>query len=89
MVFGAFLIGIILRSTRFVHQALAEITPLRDIFATLFFVSIGMLLDPGLFVSNWQEILAIVLVIILLKISVIFIIVRSFGYTNRVALFSE
>jgi CPA2 family monovalent cation:H+ antiporter-2 len=45
VVFGAFLVGLILRETRFVHQALAEITPLRDVFATLFFVSLGMLLD--------------------------------------------
>ncbi len=48
IVFGAFLVGMVLRETRFVHQALAEITPLRDIFATLFFVSLGMLLD-----QNW------------------------------------
>jgi len=39
VVFGAFLIGLVLRQTRFSHQALAEITPLRDIFAALFFVS--------------------------------------------------
>jgi CPA2 family monovalent cation:H+ antiporter-2 len=45
-VFGAFLVGIVLRETKFVHQALAEVTPLRDIFAALFFVSLGMLLDP-------------------------------------------
>ena len=88
MVFGAFLIGIILRTTRFVHQALAEITPLRDIFATLFFVSIGMLLDPSVFISNWGTILALVAVIIVLKTGIIFAIIRTFGYTNRIALFS-
>ena len=88
MVFGAFLVGIILRTTRFAHQALAEITPLRDIFATLFFVSIGMLLDPGVFINNWSIILTIVLVIMALKIGVVYAIVRSFGYTNRIALFS-
>jgi CPA2 family monovalent cation:H+ antiporter-2 len=88
MVFGAFLIGIILRTTRFAHQALAEVTPLRDIFATLFFVSIGMLLDPELFISNWSTILAIVLVILLLKIAAVFAVVRFFGYGNRIALFS-
>jgi monovalent cation:H+ antiporter-2, CPA2 family len=88
MVFGAFLIGIILRSTRFAHQALAEVTPLRDIFATLFFVSIGLLLDPEVFISNWGTILIILLVILILKIAVIFAIVRFFGYSNRIALFS-
>lgn len=88
MVFGAFLIGLILRSTRFVHQALAEITPLRDIFATLFFVSIGMLLDPRLFIDNWQTILAILGIIIVIKILSIFALVRAFGYNNRIALFT-
>jgi len=88
MVFGAFLIGIILRSTRFAHQALAEITPLRDIFATLFFVSIGMLLDPTLCLDNWSFILSIVLVILCIKISAIFAILRLFGYNNRIALFT-
>jgi len=89
MVFGAFLIGLILRSTRFVHQALAEITPLRDIFATLFFVSIGMMLDPGLLLINWQEILYVVIAIIIIKIAVVFSIVKAFGYTNRVAIYSS
>jgi len=88
MVFGAFLIGLILRSTRFAHQALAEITPLRDIFATLFFVSVGMLLNPYTFISNWQIIISIVLVIIFVKITTVFLIVKGFGYNNRIALFT-
>jgi len=52
MVFGAFLIGLVLRGTRFGYQAVAEITPLRDIFATLFFVSLGMLLDPRFIIDQ-------------------------------------
>ena len=86
MVFGAFLVGLVLRETRFVHQALAEITPLRDIFATLFFVSLGMLLDPEFLISNWESFLVVVAVIILIKLSVIFSIVRIFGYGTRIAL---
>jgi CPA2 family monovalent cation:H+ antiporter-2 len=88
MVFGAFLIGIVLRSTRFVHQALAEITPLRDIFATLFFVSIGMLLNPAFLAANWQPVLALVALIIVVKTIVVFSIIRLFGYNNRVAILS-
>lgn len=86
MVFGAFLIGMVLRSTRFVHQALADITPLRDIFATLFFVSIGMILNPLFIMEHWQEILIMVAVISAIKFIIIFGILRLFKYSNRIAL---
>ncbi|MFC1948048.1 cation:proton antiporter, partial [Chloroflexota bacterium] len=85
IVFGSFLIGLVLRETRFVHQALAEITPLRDIFATLFFVSLGMLLDPHFLISNWQSVMLLVVTIIVLKLLVVFGIVRFFGYSSRIA----
>jgi CPA2 family monovalent cation:H+ antiporter-2 len=85
MVFGAFLIGMVIRESRFAHQALAEITPLRDIFATLFFVSLGMLLPPDFVLSNWQPILLMVSVIIGVKLLVTFGVVRLFGYSNRIA----
>jgi CPA2 family monovalent cation:H+ antiporter-2 len=85
MVFGAFLVGLVLRETRFVHQALAEITPLRDVFATLFFVSLGMLLDPAFVISHWAVILVTVAIIVFLKMLIVFSIVRLFGFGNRVA----
>ena len=86
VVFGAFLVGLILRETRFVYQALAEITPLRDVFATLFFVSLGMLLDPIFLINNWMLVLSVVAVIILLKSTIVFSIVKIFGYSNKIAL---
>ncbi|MFC2005635.1 cation:proton antiporter [Chloroflexota bacterium] len=86
IVFGAFLVGMVLRETRFVHQALAEITPLRDIFATLFFVSLGMLLDPYFLINNWQSVALLVVVIIVLKLLVVFGIVRLFGFSSRIAI---
>jgi CPA2 family monovalent cation:H+ antiporter-2 len=86
IVFGAFLVGMVLRETRFVHQALAEITPLRDIFATLFFVSLGMLLNPLFLINNWQSIALLVVVIVVLKLLVVFGIVRLFGYSSRIAI---
>jgi len=89
MVFGAFLIGMVLRSTKFVHQALAEITPLRDIFATLFFVSIGMLLDPIFILDNWPDVLILLMVIIVIKVIVIYAILRVFKYNNRVAVLAS
>ncbi|MFC2007969.1 cation:proton antiporter [Chloroflexota bacterium] len=88
IVFGAFLVGLVLRETRFAHQALAEITPLRDIFATLFFVSLGMLFDPVFLINNWQSVVLVVLVIIVVKMLVILGIVKLFGYSFRVAILS-
>ena len=86
VVFGAFVIGLVLRESRFGHRALAEITPLRDIFATLFFVSLGMLLDPRFVLDTWWLILATVATIILIKFLVVFGIVRLSGYSGRIAL---
>jgi len=86
IVFGSFLVGLVLRETRFVHQALAEITPLRDIFATLFFISLGMLLDPFFLINNWQSVALLVVAIIVLKLLIVFSMVRLFGYSSRIAI---
>jgi len=85
VVFGAFVIGLVLRESRFGHRALAEITPLRDIFAALFFVSLGMLLDPRFVLETWRLIAATVAIIILIKFLVVFGIVQLFGYGGRIA----
>ena len=84
-VFGAFLIGVVLRETRFAHQALAEITPLRDIFAALFFVSLGMLLDVSFILDSWTTILMVVALIILIKVAVAAGVTKGFGFNNRIA----
>ncbi|MFC2056096.1 cation:proton antiporter [Chloroflexota bacterium] len=83
-VFGAFLIGLVLRETRFGHQALAEITPLRDIFAALFFVSLGMLLDPLYIVEYWQLVTVTVALIIFIKFVTVSGMVRLFGYSGGI-----
>ena len=85
-IFGSFIVGLVLRETKFAHQALAEITPLRDIFASLFFVSLGMLLSPMFVAENWDSILVLVVAVILIKVSIVFFIVRSFKYPARLAL---
>jgi len=85
MVFGAFLIGLVLRGPQFGYQATAEITPLRDIFATLFFITMGMLLDPKFLLENWSLVLVTVLIVLTVKILVVFCIVRLFGHSNRIA----
>ncbi len=84
-VFGSFLVGLILRRTRFIHQALAEITPLRDIFATLFFVSLGMLLQPQFVFQHWPLLLTIVIVIITIKTLIVIGVLKAFSYSGRIA----
>jgi CPA2 family monovalent cation:H+ antiporter-2 len=86
VVFGAFLIGVVLRESKFAHQALAEIIPLRDIFATLFFVSLGMLLDPRFLLGHWQMVLLVVAAIVVIKVLAVFGVIRLFGYNTRIAI---
>jgi CPA2 family monovalent cation:H+ antiporter-2 len=78
----------VLRETRFAHQALAEITPLRDIFAAFFFVSLGMLLDPRFVINNWVLIISAVALIFAIKFITVSGIVRGFGFSWGVALMS-
>ncbi|MEE8418499.1 MAG: cation:proton antiporter, partial [Dehalococcoidales bacterium] len=88
IIFGAFLVGLVLRETKFIHQAIAEITPLRDIFVSLFFVSLGMLLDPVFLIDNWPIILLTVAVIVAIKTVAISGIVILFGSSIRIAIFT-
>jgi CPA2 family monovalent cation:H+ antiporter-2 len=53
---GAFLAGLVVSESEYDRQVLSEIIPLRDIFATLFFVSIGMLVDPGYIASHVPQV---------------------------------
>jgi CPA2 family monovalent cation:H+ antiporter-2 len=85
--FGAFVVGLLLRESIFAHQALAEITPLRDVFATLFFVSLGMLLSPQFVVGNWSSVILAVVAIVAIKFGVCFGVARLFGHGARTALF--
>jgi CPA2 family monovalent cation:H+ antiporter-2 len=85
-VFGAFLIGFILRRLRFTDQAIAEITPFRDVFVAIFFVSLGMLLNLRYVYDQWQSLLILVPVIILVKFGIVFFLTWRFGYGKRLAI---
>jgi CPA2 family monovalent cation:H+ antiporter-2 len=85
---GAFLAGLMVSESQYAHQARAEIGPLRDIFATLFFVSLGMLADPSFISSNPVEVVAVVGVIIVGKFLIVSVITWAFGYAPKTALFA-
>ncbi len=82
--FGAFVAGLVLSDSDYGHQALGEIIPLRDIFALLFFTSVGMLLDPMFLFNHWQIILSLVGIVGLFKGGIFYGISRLFGYINIV-----
>ncbi|MCU7493764.1 MAG: sodium:proton exchanger [Ignavibacteria bacterium] len=82
---GAFIAGVILSDTEFSHQVAADIVPLKDAFNSLFFVSIGLLLDYGLIAMYPLEMLGLTLGIIIIKFAVVFLITRFLKYPSRVA----
>jgi CPA2 family monovalent cation:H+ antiporter-2 len=67
MALGAFLGGLVLAESEFSHQAHAEIRPIRDLLASLFFISLGMLLDGAFLLQHWPAIVAMTAFILLLK----------------------
>lgn len=64
---GAFFAGMVLRESQFSHRAAQESLPLRDAFAVLFFVSVGMLFDPSVLVREPLRVLLVVAIIVLGK----------------------
>jgi CPA2 family monovalent cation:H+ antiporter-2 len=83
---GAFFAGMILSESDLSHRAAEESLPLRDAFAVLFFVSVGMLFDPASLIGDPLPILATLLIILVGKSAVAFLIVRAFGHPVGTAL---
>ncbi len=83
---GAFLAGAIVSESDMSHQAAADALPLRDAFAVLFFVSVGMLLDPSFLLEHPLEVLVVVGLIVVAKSLVAIGIVAAFGYPIRTGL---
>ena len=85
---GAFVAGLMISEIDYADQALAKILPLRDTFASLFFASIGMLIDPGVILENLGLILGLVAIVMLGKAAIILPIVLKFGYSFKTAVIS-
>ena len=83
---GAFLAGVAISESDLSHQAAAEALPLRDAFAVLFFVSVGMLFDPSFIVREPLLVAAVVGLIVVRKWLVSSAIVLVLGYPIRTAL---
>lgn len=82
---GAFIAGVVLADTDYHHQAAAEILPFRDVFNSLFFVSIGLLLSLNALAQNWGNVALLVAGLIVGKALIIWLILRTMGNPQRIA----
>ena len=83
---GAFFAGMVMRESEFSQRAAEESLPLRDAFAVLFFVSVGMLFDPSVLIERPLQVLAVVLVIVVGKSIAACVLVLAFRYPLNTAL---
>ncbi|MFQ5809373.1 MAG: cation:proton antiporter, partial [Armatimonadota bacterium] len=83
---GAFLAGLILGGTEYAHQITADIVPFRDVFSGVFFVAMGMLLDPRYVASAWPSVLVLVGIILVGKTVITSMAVAGFGFPAPVSL---
>ena len=86
MALGAFLAGMIVNQSAYSHRAAIEALPMRDAFAVLFFVSVGMLFDPWNFNQEWWMIGLTCLVILVGKPIAALLVVRMLNYPLHVGL---
>jgi monovalent cation:H+ antiporter-2, CPA2 family len=86
MALGAFLAGMVVGHSPVSHQAAADALPLRDAFAVLFFVSVGMLFDPVFLLREPLLVLAAMGVVMVGKPLVALAVVAALGYSTRTAL---
>ncbi|MCR4399963.1 MAG: cation:proton antiporter, partial [Syntrophomonadaceae bacterium] len=84
---GAFLVGVVISESEYSHEMLGKVMALRDTLVVVFFVSIGMLVDPSLLLAEPARLLA-VLGLVAAKALLVMAIVRAFAYHPRVAFMS-
>jgi len=83
---GAFFAGMVLNESELSHRAAHDTLPLRDAFAVLFFVSVGMLFDPMILIQQPLAVLGALAIIVLGKSLVALLLVSMFGHSKRTAL---
>ncbi|MCL2459703.1 MAG: cation:proton antiporter [Desulfobulbus sp.] len=86
MAVGAFLGGIVIGKTKLSHQAGADMLPLRDAFAVLFFLSVGMLFNPAFLLEQPLLIVICLVIVLLLKPLTAVLAVTALGYSTQTAL---
>ncbi|MCK9419160.1 MAG: cation:proton antiporter [Nitrospirae bacterium] len=83
---GAFLAGLIISESEYSHHIVVEIMPFRDYFASIFFISIGMLLQTDYFMAHWVLLLVMALLLVLLKSGLVAVTAAMLRYPVRSSL---
>jgi monovalent cation:H+ antiporter-2, CPA2 family len=83
---GAFVAGLMISEVEYADETLTIVEPLRDVFASLFFAAIGMLIDPLFLWQNLELILGLVALVFVSKFLIITPLVKLFGYSLKTAL---
>jgi CPA2 family monovalent cation:H+ antiporter-2 len=83
---GAFIAGMLISETKFKYQVESDISPFRDIFLGLFFISVGMLLNVQQIINNIGVILLVLVVFVLFKAAIVTLVVRIVKYETGVAI---
>lgn len=82
---GAFIAGVLISSSSAYHGIFAEVRPLRDLFSTVFFVSLGFLINPSFLLTHWLTVMVLSLIVILFKLVISFIIMLFLGFHTKTA----
>lgn len=85
MALGALVAGILISETEYRYQVEDYIKPFRDVLLGLFFVTIGMKLDPRALIDNLPWVLLTLLVIVVVKFAIVWSLVRAFRHSTSVA----
>ncbi|MBD2461726.1 cation:proton antiporter [Oscillatoria sp. FACHB-1407] len=83
---GAFIAGLMISEVEYADQTLTYVEPIRDIFASLFFAAVGMLIDPVFIWNNLELILGLVALVFVGKFLIVTPLVRAFRYPLKTAL---
>jgi CPA2 family monovalent cation:H+ antiporter-2 len=82
---GGFIAGMVIAETDYKLQVIAEVMPFRDVFNSIFFVSIGMLLSVSALFENLTNVILLVIGLTLLKALIVWGVVRLMGYPQRIS----
>jgi CPA2 family monovalent cation:H+ antiporter-2 len=83
---GAFIAGLAISESEYSHQALGDIIPFRDAFMSLFFISVGMLIDPSVIIRHPVLVLSLIVSVIVIKTLITSGVAVSLGLPMRVAI---
>ncbi|MDR1945779.1 MAG: cation:proton antiporter [Desulfovibrio sp.] len=85
---GAFMAGLIISESEYSHSALEGVLPFKEVFTSLFFTSVGMLLNLGFFTSHFLEVAGVTVFLMFCKALVVLLVCLSLGYPLRPAIIS-